>query len=239
MDFKKILEYQEKDNELSQLNSMFFQSDSVVNGKKYKAVFDDSSKKLDDLNQEANTILAKYNDIKARIDEISQELEDFEGVVDETKSIKDADYYIKKVYELEDKLNAIEKEISYDANNIDKVNLDFNKYDDLKKKASDGMDQSNVEANKLMAQVKAKGQPIQAAMKELEQEIDPDILQKYKQLKKSGVVKKYPYIVSVEKGTEYCTKCGVELSVESRNLLKVPGKVTECSNCRRILFVEE
>ncbi|MGN0818397.1 MAG: hypothetical protein ACI4L9_05440 [Candidatus Coproplasma sp.] len=72
---------------------------------------------------------------------------------------------------------------------------------------------------------------ITSEMEDIAREIDPEILKKY-QAKRSERI--FPIICKLN--GDRCSKCGIELSIAGKEAAS-SGKVIECENCHRFLYV--
>ena len=122
MKFDKILEYQKADLELMALESEVAKSEQRQKLAGAKAKLDAATDTVGKLKQEASELLASFAQMKDKIDALKGELDEFDGILDDVQDETEADYYIKNVSAIADKIAALEKEANGAASKIDQVN---------------------------------------------------------------------------------------------------------------------
>ena len=73
---------------------------------------------------------------------------------------------------------------------------------------------------------------ITAELAEIAKGLEEEVLHKY-QTKRSERI--FPIICAIK--ADRCSKCGMELSIAGKEIV-ASGKVIECENCHRILYLE-
>lgn len=95
-------------------------------------------------------------------------------------------------------------------------------------------DENKVELDKLKQEVEPETVGIKEAMLKQEKNINPELLQKYKNAKREGV---FPVIVKLTDGKS-CGYCRMAQSIHKLDDIKTKG-YTECEQCHRINIQDE
>ena len=125
MKLDKILEYQKADLELMALENEVAKSEQRQKLAAAKAKLDQATDMVVKLKQEASDLLVGFAQIKDKIDALKEELDEFDGILDDVQDETEADYYIKSVSAIADKIAALEKEANGATAKIDQVNEIF------------------------------------------------------------------------------------------------------------------
>ena len=112
MKLDKILEYQKVDQELMALESEVAKSEQRQKLATAIAKRNTATETVVKLRQEASDLLASYSAIREKIEALKEELDDFDGIIEDVQDATEAEYYIKNVSAIADKISALEKEAS-------------------------------------------------------------------------------------------------------------------------------
>lgn len=236
MKFDKILEYQKIDQEILALEAEVNKSDERTKLVKAKAKLDSATEDLRKLNQDANDVLNEYSAMVEKITALKAELDGFNGILDDMQDAKEADYYLKNVSAIQDKINALEKEASASAQKIDQINGEFKKTWEQGVKATDNYKTAKAEYEAIVSARQPKANEINKQLKALKEEIPQGLMNAYVALRSA---KKMPAFVAYDIKAGACGRCFMELPNDAKSKLRNPGDYIECPNCRRVLFIPE
>ncbi|MDE6549908.1 MAG: hypothetical protein K2M44_00165 [Clostridia bacterium] len=231
MEFSKLLEYQEIDRDVIKLENKLRSSEEA---KKLQSYMDQYKKTQDNLiriNNGAQTGTDKIDKLNDKFNSLVSELEELDGAVEEVDELKETEFYEKRINELSEMLDALERDIAAAARELDVLSTQGNselillqKYQAAIKKVSD--DYARVKAD---IQKEAGGKL--AKLKTLEKDIDADIMAMYKRVRGN---KKTPVLVPFRDNV-LCGGCGMEMSVNEVGKINSAG-LCECPNCGRIVY---
>ena len=228
----KLLEYQELDKKIKKLKK-----DIVVNVDQKEVltlnnVIKDAQNKILELEETSKKLLVTLNKLmevekkgiafvekykKTNLDKMTtEELKDFEA----------------KAMQTSKQLSELETRISQHSAEVKKVVLDYKMY---RKKILDAKDKRDALKNQTSDIVTLSDPDIdklKKEMAELEKQIEPSKLAKYKALKQDGI---FPVIVPLTE--KRCGGCRVELSSSALDKIK-NGGVYECEQCHRLIYVK-
>lgn len=236
MKLDKILEYQKVDQELMALESEVAKSEQRQKLATAIAKRNTATETVVKLRQEASDLLASYSSIREKIEALKEELDDFDGIIEDVQDATEAEYYIKNVSAIADKISALEKEASGASSKIDQINDNYKKTWDLGVKANDAYKSAKAEYDLLMKDLQPKVVEIQKKLAELKGEISPKMMEAYLALRNA---KKMPAVVEYDKNAAICGRCRMEVPNDTKAKLRNAGDFAECPNCRRILYVPE
>lgn len=236
MKFDKILEYQKADLELMALESEVAKSEQRQKLAGAKAKLDAATDTVGKLKQEASELLASFAQMKDKIDALKGELDEFDGILDDVQDETEADYYIKNVSAIADKIAALEKEANGAASKIDQVNENYKKTWDQGVKANEAYKAAKAEYDALVKTLQPKVVEIQKQLVTLKGEVPPKMMEAYMALRGA---KKMPAVVEYDKEAAICGRCRMEVPNDTKAKLRNPGDFAECPNCRRILYVPD
>lgn len=236
MKFDKILEYQKIDQEILALEAEVAKSDERTKFVKAKSKLDSATEDLRKLNQDANDVLNEYSAMVEKITALKAELDGFNGILDDMQDAKEADYYLKNVSAIQDKIIALEKDANASAQKIDQINGEFKKTWEQGVKATDNYKTAKAEYEAVVSARQPKANEINKQLKALKEEIPQGIMNAYIALRSA---KKMPAFVAYDIKAGACGRCFMELPNDAKSKLRNPGDYIECPNCRRVLFIPE
>lgn len=236
MKFDKILEYQKIDQELLALEAEVAKSDERKKLVNAKLTLEKATETINKLTQDANDILNGYVAMKTKIDEYQTELDGFDGILEEVQDPTEADYYLKTVASIVDKIGELEKEAASYASRIDGVNEKFKDTWTQGVKASDALKAAKRDYDAFVRELQPKVVAIKTKLEAIKGDIPENLMKAYEALR---AAKKMPAFVPYDVKSGNCGRCFMELANDTKSKLRNPGDYAECPNCRRILFVPE
>ncbi len=236
MKFDTILEYQKIDQELLALEIEVSKSEERKKVAYAKSMLDSATDTINKLSQEANDLLQSYTVMKDKINELTQQLDEFDGILDDVQDATEADYYLKTVASIADKIAELEKEANAQSAKIDKVNANYKTTWAQGVKASDALRNAKKEYDAFVRDRQPKVVEISQKLKALKQDIPENMMNIYNTFRQD---KKLPAFVAYDVKNGSCGRCFTDLPNDTRSKLRNPGDYAECPNCRRILFVPE
>ena len=237
MNFEKILEYQKIDQEILALENEVNKSKERANLAQAKNNIAKSTEIINNLKNEAASLLASYNSVQEKIDKLKAELDEYEGVLDGVQDVAETDYYIKKVSAISDGISALEREVALGSKRIDDINDKYKKTWDQGVKDTAIFKTAKAEYDKLVEDYRPQVVEKVNARDALKGDIPEKMLDVYNSLRNA---KKMPAFVPYDgKSSGCCPRCGMEVANDTLAKLKNPGDYAECPNCRRILFIPE
>lgn len=236
MKFDKILDYQKIDQELLALETEVSKSEERKKLAYAKSALDSATDTIGKLTQEANDLLNGYTAMKDKIDSLKAELDGFDGILEDVQDATEADYYLKTVAGIADKIVELEKEANAAASKIEQVNSNFKKTWAQGVKASDALKSAKKDYDAFVRDRQPKVVEITAKLNALKSEIPQEVMNAYLALR---AAKKMPAFVVYDQKTGVCGRCFMDLPNDTKSKLRNAGDHAECPNCRRVLFVPE
>lgn len=236
MKFDKILEYQKIDQELIALETEVAKSDERKKFAYTKSALDTATEMIHKLNQDAGDVLNDYTEMTEKIASLKAELDGFNDVLDDMQDATEADYYLKNVTAIAERINALEKEANATAQKIDQINNEYKKTWEQGVKATNNYKTAKAEYEAIVSARQPKANEINKRLNALKEEIPQDLMNAYTALRSA---KKMPAFVAYDVKAGACGRCFMELPNDAKSKLRNPGDHTECPNCRRVLFIPE
>ena len=230
-----LLDYQKLDIKIGKIEAEVKQSDLYKKVVKVRKYLLDSQKLMQkhetdivEINQVIKGLLLQYNESSETIEELAEAITN----INDESSIKEAQMLLRKAKQEKADLSRIEKEIVKDQKRISEIEESLQKiahnvptykaeFEQLKEK----YDAELVEVNKKTA-------PLKDELKELSNNIDKDILKKYKTVKKSHA------LAVVMLDGKRCMGCNMELSSGMVKQVTTSDTLLECENCGRLLYIK-
>lgn len=229
----KLLAYQEVDSKKREIEVTLAKSDCRRKMAEAKKYLESVEEKVAKLEQRASELSAVFENALALQQKLALESQEFAHAIDTMEDETGANFLIKKVEELSAKLKAIDEEVGKVENEIKAVLQDYAKIREITKKAKQQFVENKEEYDKLKDSVKGDVEKIDKELAELEGGIDGEILALYK---KKRAEKMFPILHAVRDG--YCGACNMEMPMNTVAELK-NGKVVECDQCKRLLYVQK
>ena len=228
---EKYLQYQQVDGRLIKIESEIKNSDCFKEYSKAKATIKGASDRLAKVESDATELVSTLGKMKANLAKVAEELSELVAAVEDVDDIKEIDYYTTNIDKLSAKADALEKDVNRTIKEIDEKVKEFNMLMNAGKNATKAQKELGEKVQALKDEKKPEFDAIRAELAQLEKDLDPVLIAKYKNLRG---VKKPPYFVPLS--GENCTGCGMELAYDTLSKLKKEGDWTECPHCQKILY---
>lgn len=236
MKFDKILQYQKIDQEVNALKAEMAKSDAYQKFQDSQAKLESATKYIGTLTDEANELLKSYETMKSKMEALKSQLAEFDGVIEDMQDVSEADYYLKLIGAISDKLNALEKEANGVSNRLEQISAAYTKTWSQGVKASQINKAAKAEYNAFAMGYNSRFEDLKKKLSVMAADIPKEELAEYLTLKKS---KKLPVYVEYDAANKACGRCRMEVPNDLCSKLKAPGDYAECPNCRRIMYVPE
>ncbi len=234
MKFDSILEYQRVDQELIALESEATSSKELAGLYNAKKNLDTATSTIGKLGAEAGELIANYAKINDRLSALKAKLDEFDGIIEGVEDLGEADYYLKQIEALASEIASLEKESMKDMSRIDGVNNEYKKTWEAGIKASEGYKQAKLAYDKYMASMQPKVLEIKSKLDKIRKDIPDQIFNAYKTLRDA---KKMPAFVPYDAEKKVCGRCRMDVPNDTAEKLRSSGAISECPNCRRILYM--
>lgn len=231
--FEQILAYQNLDAKVLKLKREYEKDPAKQNLTNAMAIAKDFQNKLVKLDSVASKTLADYEKNKKRYAQIFDTLETLNKQDTSKLGAEELSAQIDKLNSLSTELGSLERAISSLADSMSNIlkNFDYYKQNIIlsKQKYMENKQKLSQLEEKIMPQVTA----IKKQMVEMEKDIDPKILAKYKSLRQDKI---FPVFVPLNNNS--CGGCSMSLAAASTSKLKDKGYL-ECEQCRRYIYFGE
>lgn len=230
MSVQKMLEYQKIDLNIYKKEKALAQSDEMKLMVKCKATVKSKKESLSDLLSELDKCYAILASLDGKFSDYTPEKASLDSNLGDFTDIKQFDHYEANLKKYEDNVANFGKEIA-------KVLKRISDIAEANKTINDQINRLILEFNRAKAATEEKRKellkeavPFAKQLKELEVDIEPELLAQYKEIRQ----KKMPVYVPYSDGS--CLGCGMGISVEVDKLLIKPFDSTECPHCGRIVY---
>ena len=237
MDLKKLLEYQALDMEFRNIKEEFDNSEEMRLYNEYTDRVNSSKEEINKINTEASKVSGSYASISARLKAVQENLDQFDGIVDDVLDVKEADYYLKKLGELQEEIAALEKQAITLAARLSALNEKYENAMKAGRKYVEAKRQQKPIVEKMNAQLLPRRNALMEKMQKVAEAIPADIMRIYK-VAASSPKTKFPVVVPYDAQNNRCSSCRIVLENATRAKLKNPGDCAECPKCGRILYVQ-
>lgn len=224
--------YQQKDAELLAIEQEIANSEERKKFMQTKNFMKKAGEKLDQLEGKSKELLGLMERLNDKYAELTDVLKDFEHLDELVDGGADISFYQRNASQISDSIKSLKGEI-FNLSALAKETAE--EYQTLKKKVIAAQKQYPVAQEEYQKYSNAKKDAMSGISAELEKiakEMDADVLRKY-QMKRSERI--FPIICAIK--ADRCSKCGMELSIAGKEIVS-SGKVIECENCHRFLYLE-
>lgn len=228
----QLLQYQQKDAELLAIEQEVANSEERKKYVQTKNFIKKASEKLDQLEGKSQEILSLLDRLNKKYVEITEVLKEFEHLDELIESGADISFYQRNAQQITDNIKALRADI---ANLAATAKETAEEYQNLKKRVIAAQKQypvAQAEYQEYNNSKKAQAGAIAAELAEIAKDIGEEVMRKY-QTKRSERI--FPILCPIK--ADRCSKCGMELSLAGKEIV-ASGKVIECENCHRILYLE-
>ena len=228
---ERYLQYQEIDKKLIAIENDMKSSDCFKEYAKANNVIKVATERLAKVEAEAGDLISSLSKLTATLSAVTEELGELVTAVEDVDDIKEIDYYVSSIEKLSEKADGLEKEINRVKKEIDEKIKTYNDLMAKGKEATKAKKEFGEKVKTLKAEKQGEVDAIRTQLAEIEKQLDPTVMEKYKALRAS---KKPPYFVPLS--GENCTGCGMELAYATLSKLKNVGDHVECPHCQKILY---
>lgn len=229
--FENIIEYQKLDGKILALKRNFETSNDKKMLNQVISLVKDSQTKLIELESKAKTALADFEQNKKDYDALYEQLKVLSKIDASSFSEEQAQAELDKINKLTQTLSAMERALSYQAENVSNIIKNFevcrNNIMTYKQKYKESKEKVDNLQKSLVPEV----EQIKKQMAALEKQIDANLLSKYKHLRQDKI---FPVFVPLNSNA--CGGCSMELPAALMNKLKENGYL-ECEQCRRYIYI--
>lgn len=231
--FEQILAYQNLDSKIIKLKRELEKDPAKQNINNAMAIAKDFQNKLVELDSFASKTLADFEKNKKRYAEAYKDFDKLNKQDVSNFSSDQLNEQIDKLNSLSSELGSLERSISALADSISNIlkNFEYCKQNIMSSK------QKFMENKQRLSQLEEKIAPqvnaIKKQMQDMEKDIDPKILAKYKSIRQDKI---FPVFVPLNNNS--CGGCSMSLASASASKLKDIGYL-ECEQCRRYIYFEK
>lgn len=223
--YNEILEYQKRDLQIAKILTDMGSTQYKKAMKENSDIVKQMRIETDKLGNQAKIQLKNFNQLKSNYETYEKLITELENnnLSEEEKG--------KKINELLGKLNQLQKNINITKDNVEKINK---LYGDAKQKvisAKKLYDDAKKEQEKINDSNSGIIENLRNEMKELEKNIDSELLKKYHELKNENVLPVYVMLFN----KDACGGCRQKLAANQIDKLKKEKSIS-CENCRRIII---
>ncbi len=232
--YEEIIKYQKKEREIIAIEKELAASEERKRLVKARNFLTDVDKNVKEMDGKAEKLNSSFEKLVAKIKSLSAQVEEYNDLLDKSKSVEEANYFIKKVAKLDEELAAAEQSASKIINEVKQLLVAFEDYKKKVKFAKDQFEDGRRSFEALKNSRKAEVDKIRNELKAIEDSISPKGKVVFEEYKKVREKKIYPAIVPVHGNS--CGGCRMELSMNK--LSKLGGDaVIECEECGRIIYI--
>lgn len=229
-DLQSLLKYQEIDAKLKKIEQEISGCDEKRKYFQARKFLESAGEKLDAIDARALELKRIAQILTKKFIEMNEILKEFSNVDELISDGGDIAFYVKNAQALSDGMKALKTDIN---GLIDKINDADAEYKKLKSQTIKMQKQYNEYKEKYGAvkeSKKGESESIQKELAELEKNISPEVMVKYKNKRRESI---FPILCQIK--NDRCSMCGMELPLASMNKLN-GGEVIECDNCHRIIY---
>lgn len=229
MDINKILEYQSKDGELNKIEKQLAKSECKKVYQEMIKLVKQAQDKSASLEQQAGNIAKEIERLKKSFDDNSNNVLKISNKDFSKLSEVELEKITEMVNAINNNLNILEKKMLAEAEKLNIALTEFEKtkkvYGNAKAKYID----NKKKYEELLKQKTPEMEKIKQELKNMEKNIDPKVMAKYKQHRQDV----FPIFTPLS--NKSCSYCMLELSAVEVDKIKSQGYI-ECDNCHRIIY---
>lgn len=230
--FKKLLEYQELDFAAESIEKELLASPerkgankrkqeydlACENRKKYLALLQKLKNDMDEAEKQLQALVEEAQACQAKIGEETEEYEELQQRGKQLQSV------IRQAEALNETVTSI-------RNNVRQTDSRLNAATASAVKARDEFAVCKEAYEKKYDEAKPALEKARALKEEAEKQVDPVLLEKYKNLRKHKIVP------TAQLAGTRCTGCNMELPSAIANKVAASSEIVECENCMRMLYI--
>ncbi len=228
--YNEILKYQEEEQNLLDIDKAIKTSEERKRLARVRAIINEFETGKLAMDEKAGNLQATFEKLSAENAKLVLEVEEYQATLKSTSEEDEINYFIKKISQLEEKIEKSEKEMADLYNGIREVLMTF---DELRKKAVKAkadMDDAKKDYEALKASKQAEIDSVQEKLSKIEKKVDKELFKSYKKVREQKI---YPAIVPLNGGL--CGGCRFELSLNKMSEIDSKGMI-ECEECGRLIF---
>ncbi len=230
----RLIAYQEVDARLRKIEMELSKSDERKKMGEAKKFLKGVQEKLDKINFRAQELYQAFEGCLKKQKALQAQSAEFAGAMDTLEDTTEAEYILKKADELSSSLKSLEGEIERIENDIKAVVVEYKTLASQTKKYQEIYTEYKSKYEALKASREDEMKAIEAELSALAKDIDASLLELYN--KKRNDEKIFPILFECRENV--CGACNMELPSLTISELK-GGKVIECDQCRRLIYVKK
>ena len=231
MELKNMLEYQELDRKVFLLEKKLRESDELKNANKVQAAFKQSQDAIVSLSSKAQQRLEAVVRLQEKYQRVVRELEELTLESDNIEGEKEADFYDKRLAEIDKTLEGLEKDIIAGGDDLKSISFAISHEQQQQQQLKNQFAAAKKKYDALKLSIQKEAYPYMQQMKPLKEGIDEKLMERYQRVRKN---KKMPVLVPFTSGGG-CGGCMMELSESEKGKLSANG-ICECPNCGRLVY---
>ena len=231
MELKKMLEYQQADREIFKMENELNQSDAMKQAAKFKAAAQQTMDSLANLGSRARQRMDAVGRLEEKYNKAMAELAELTSECDNIADMKEAEFYDKRLDDIAAEMEALEHDMLTANDELKRITGTIESEQQHLQAYRVRFAKIKQEYAKLKQGMMEKAAPYQKICRDLRQEIDPVLLERYDRVRKN---RKMPVLVPfTESGG--CGGWMMELSESEKGKLAASG-ICECPNCGRLVY---
>ena len=231
MDLTNLLKYQEVDAKLFDVESKLTASPARKKMSELSKVAKTAQVKSNELEAEANKVLAEIDDVKVKFEENKKSLQSLLNKDLEKLSAEDLDKISVLKGKILNNLNYLEKALQKHAEQINHILMEYNKT----KKMYDGARVQFIECKKKVEEetkiLETEKERLKKELETLSKSVEKNLMAEYQKRRNDHI---FPVVVPLE-GTNFCGRCRMELPMVAISRIKDVGVIT-CEHCKRLVY---
>lgn len=233
MNLEKLLEYQEIDIQLRRQLDILEKNEDVKKIEQAKNEFAIAKKKVQDSEKTAKQLVDYFESAKKYLSDINKKVSEIEKAI-ESGNLDKVQNLTDELNKLKNKLIELEEKIVERKKLAEGVIKNYESANDYGRKIKNIYTAATQRQNALRNKIEPEINKLKAKLKELEPDIDSEIMNRYKSLTAEH---KYPAFVEayLDDKVFSCRGCGIALSKTNSSVLTEKG-YTVCESCRRIIY---
>lgn len=233
----KLWEYQKVDLKVSAIENKLKSSETRKKLLVARNYLKDAQQSIKNMEAEASTMRVAYDTVVQKMENFGERISyvDSELTGDtQEMTMQEVDRLKKEAADLRDQLTRQERDLQNILKGIEKIEGTMRKLAMNVPRAKSDFDILKKLYDAEMAAIAQEAEPLRQQLLGMEPDIDSELLERYKTIKKRCVNPMAPVVGG------QCTGCNMELpSAAQKKLTSEKAGSIECDNCGRILFVHD
>ncbi|MDD3244433.1 MAG: C4-type zinc ribbon domain-containing protein [Eubacteriales bacterium] len=231
----KMWEYQKVDLKITAMENKLKGSDTRKKLMVARNYLKDAQQNIKNMEAESSALRVSYDTSSHKMETINERIDDVAAELSSSAqemTMQDVDRLKKESMDLRDQLNRQERELLNIIKSIEKIELTMKKLIANVPRAKNDFEVLRKMYESESAQVAQESEPLRKELEAMEPELDAELLEHYKSIKKRCANPLSPVVGG------QCTGCNMELPSAAQKKLAA-GSLVECDNCGRILFIKD